>query len=185
MTADVLRTDKYSLWIVPTGEARQQLDDDIKDLASRFEGAPIFTPHITMVADIRANTSNLASEEARAAAFARSLGKFTINLGQYGYTSETFRSLYRFANSPELTDAYFGITEHYPQAASEHFMAMPHLSLLYGDYPAESKDQAIQTLPTDSLSFEVTSLELYRTNDPIESWEHIRSFPLCDTNGQV
>jgi 2'-5' RNA ligase len=175
-----MERNTYSLWIVPGGEAGEQLQSVVDELATAYD-APSFVPHITVVAGIEAGRADLAAEQQKIAELAKCIGRFSITLGQCGYTGEEFRCLYRFAEAPELADIYAKAREVYPQVAGQHFAAMPHVSLLYGTgerFSSEAKANTVRRLDLKNLTFEADSLDLYTTNAPIESWNRVESFPL-------
>ncbi len=171
---------KYSLWIVPGGDAGRSLQAHVDSLAVEHN-APSFVPHLTVVANILADADSLPAEKQKAAGLAKLLGAFTVTLGQYGYTSEEFRCLYRFADAPELAGMYEAARDTFPQSAGEHFAAMTHLSIMYGTYPSEVKDAAIAVLPSESLKFEVGALALYKTDGGVGDWQFVESYPFGDT----
>lgn len=169
--------DKYSLWIVPKGEPGQRLQELIDALAAE-QDAPVFVPHLTLVADIRAESGGLAAMQQKVGKLARQIKPFSITLHGYGYLEEEFRCLFLLAQSIGLAGAYRMAAQVFPQVDSEHFKKMPHASVLYGNYSEQTKQQIIARHPFDPASFAVSSLELYRTNDPISSWELVASVPL-------
>jgi len=170
--------DKYSLWIVPKGEVGEQSQALISRLAQEY-GSPDFVPHMTLVANIFAGKDELDALKARVTALAEQVGKFTLTLSTFGYKDEEFRCLYLLTEAPELQSVYDKAAEQFPQVNDEHFRQMPHLSVLYGNFPAVTKKDIIaknsSLLP---IQFEVESFDLCLTNDPVEAWKQERVFPL-------
>lgn len=168
---------KYSLWLVPKGGVGMALQDLIGKLAGQYQ-APKFVPHVTLVANVFADSGELEDLKVRVGLFAERMNQFTVELTNYAYLDEEFRSLYLLAQSPELRLAYDQALQVFPQVRDEHFQKMPHLSVLYGDYPSETKEQIIESSPWAGAEFVVESIDLYLTNNPVEDWRLVQSFPL-------
>lgn len=171
-------SDKYSLWIVPKDEAGKNIQSTIDTLAASYD-APRFDPHLTLVANILIENDEQYQElDTRITQLAQSIGHFSITLATYGYTDEEFRCLFLKAqDNPAIDEAYKTATQFFPQVQQEHFRALPHLSILYGHYTAAQKEIAIRTLPSEPTTFEVTSIDLYKTNSPISSWQLQKTYP--------
>lgn len=171
--------DKYSLWIIPSGKTKDLLQDSVNKLANDLH-SPRFTPHITLVANIFATAAERRHLETQLAVYAQNITPFVVHLTNFGYKDEKFRSLFLLAASHELSMLYKDLLRYFPQIASEHFCVMPHLSVLYGDHSAATKQRTITEhigQGLQDLAFEVNSLYLCQTNDPIENWRVIREWP--------
>lgn len=168
-------TNKYSLWLVPTGDAEVKLGSLVQTLVSKYD-APAFVPHITLVGNIYADELDTVTQKVEL--LAEQLGRFKIAFNRYEYLDEEFRCLFLPALSEDIHKVYESAANLFPQVAEEHFKAMPHLSVLYGNFPKETKQEIINEHPIETIEFAVDSLELYLTNDPISSWEHKASVPI-------
>ena len=164
--------DRYSLVIVPVDEARQQLQALIDELAQQYN-APFFSPHITVVSNILADSEELAREKGNAIALAQEVGKFTVSVSEYRFTDEEFRCLFLLAHSPQMDTVYSSAAAIYPQVNDQHFRGLPHLSVMYGTYPTETKEEIIASHPLKPLEFAVESFDLYKTSGPASSWSLI------------
>lgn len=178
------KQNKYSLWIVPKNEELGQIQQFVNELADRFN-APRFVPHLTLVANILINSEEeyqKASEQA--AKLADSVRPFDVQFNGLSYADEEFRCLFLTAEQTDTIDgAYEAATTYFPQVADEHFRAMPHMSVLYGHYPSDKKEEVIREYadsPLLSIRFPVTSFDLFLTNSPIESWALDSSYKLED-----
>ncbi len=109
---------------------------------------------------------------------AQQVDRFTFALTEYGYRDEEFHCLYLLVDSLKLDSLYETVAKMFPQIQGEHFQQMPHLSVLYGAFSANDKRQMIATNTQAALDFNVDSLDLYLTNNPIGSWQLIESFTL-------
>jgi len=170
--------DKYSLWIVPSGDAGKVIQTLVNKLADE-NGAPRFVPHLTLVANIFADDTEVAKVTRRIKQYSENLEPFRVKLAGYGHMDEEFRCLYLLVESTELQSVYESLLADFPQISNEHFQAMPHLSVLYGNYPDEKKKQIMVANPILPVEFMVNSLDLYLTNIPTESWRLTETFPLA------
>lgn len=169
------KRDKYSLWIVPRGETGERLQTLIDALAEEH-GAPVFTPHLSLVANIFATPEELPEVKRRATELAGSLGSFTIKLTELSYLDEEFRCLFYLAESEGLERAYQTATEYFPQAGDEHFASFPHLSVLYGEFERTTKEEIIRQHQPEPMEFTVNEIDLYLTNAPVSTWQHVCTF---------
>lgn len=166
---------KYSLWLVPKGRQGQILQDLIEKITKQT-GTASFVPHITLVADIFADDAELGKVKTRLDNLSKQLKRFTVTVADYGHKDEESRSLYLHAHAPELPNLYDQAAKVFPQIANEHFRQMPHLSVLYGNFPEVTKMQVIAGNPVQPAVFEVNSIDLYKTDNPIERWQPVQAF---------
>lgn len=175
---DMSGKDKYSLWFSPKSSPGMALQGLVDELATAYDG-PKFVPHVTLVAEIFASADELENLKVQVKRYVEQMRRFTIEFTGYGYLDEEFRSLYLLvAQSQELQLAYEMAVRLFPQVNNEHFRQMPHLSVLYGNYSAETKQQIIESHPSPVNEFLVESVDLYLTNNPVEDWQLIQAFPL-------
>ena len=80
----------YHLWLAPVGETHARLAGVISALAVKL-GAPIFAPHVTLLADL--GDTEVEHLE-RCEALATALPPTSITLSQPSYTAEYFRCLF-------------------------------------------------------------------------------------------
>jgi 2'-5' RNA ligase len=169
--------NKYSLWIVPKGSVGQQLKELITNLSEEYD-TPDFVPHMTLVANILPNESEVADMRARCRELAGLTKPFAVTLTGYAYKDEQFRCLYLVAEAPELAGLYDAVARVFPQVATEHFADLPHISVLYGNFDAVTKKDIIATHAITPLTFTVDSLGLYLTNNPVDRWRRDSEYPL-------
>lgn len=159
---------KYSLWIVPTGETRVQLQNLINQLSDEYN-APKFVPHVT-IAGITASDEELANVKRKIDKLASQQDAFTLSLTEYGYKDENHRCLYRLAISKQLDFIFQNAAELFPEAKIKHFRSMPHVSIMYGQYPPSLKRKIIEKLPASTMPFEVNEISLCLTDGTEEDW---------------
>jgi 2'-5' RNA ligase len=169
---------KYALWIMPTGETGTQLQNLINQLADEYN-APKFTPHVT-IAGIMVSDEELANVKSKLGRLASQQNAFTINLTEYGYKDENHRCLYRQAISKELDFTFQNAAELFPEAKIEHFWSMPHVSIMYGQYPTSLKQEIIKELPTSAISFEAREISLCLADGTEEDWHIVYNAKLVN-----
>lgn len=161
----------YTLWLQPKGDIYKKFDYLIRKIASKLNG-PIFQPHVTLLGEISipeeeiCNLSQLLVQDQK---------PFTINLNQIGYEDFHFRTLFVKA---EVTAPLLKLH----QMAKKLFdkenipLFMPHLSLLYGNYPPGIKEVIIREIDREQKArFEVNSITLIKGGE-VSEWKVIGNF---------
>ncbi len=166
-----MKTKGYSLWLMPKGKAYKKFSQLIKKLAKE-NNALVFEPHITIL-----NVTMLDKEEVIRRATKLVIGQkpFLLTLQNIDYQDNFFRTFFVKADiSDELlslrkkVDDAFGI---------EYTTYMPHLSILYGEFPSSTKDKIIKNIGRDqAMTFEIDSLILIKGGE-IDKWRIIKEFP--------
>ena len=158
------------MWLVPKGAVGKKLQALISKLAAELDRSA-FVPHVTLVANIHANEAELEEVKRKIARLASSIKPFMVTLSEYGYKDEEYRSLYLHAVSPELDELYQKAAEYFPQVNDEHFRSMPHLSVLYGNFTSDQKEQIIFDNPVEVGEFKIDTLDLVLTDGAAPSWK--------------
>jgi 2'-5' RNA ligase len=162
----------YAIWLMPTGPAYRHLARRILALSRQYS-TPRFEPHVTLLSGIA-----LPEEDAvnRCAALARLLEPFEVRLGAIDFSDEFFRCLFfhvmpadAVIRAHQQGGEVFGLRTQPPY--------MPHLSLMYGSLPAETRKR-LAADPPSGLSFQASRLYLYSVNGPPEDWRPAGSFSL-------
>jgi 2'-5' RNA ligase len=158
-----------SLWLLP-GEP--QLSDLLRLLAAAH-GGPRFAPHLTLLGSVPGTPEALADLGEQLAARIPAMRLATAGVSA---SRLWFRCLFlNVSPSAELLAA---------RAEALHLAGMPdrpftpHLSLLYGDLPAETRSLAILGLPPMPASIHLTHLALVRTVGPAQDWIELRRWAL-------
>jgi len=167
----------FSLWLIPTGEVYDALENLISDLSKRYS-SPRFTPHVTLLGELTGSHEEI---ETRASRLSVNLRPHAIKLTKLEYLDEYFRSLFiRVEETKEIIEANLRAREVFNRQRDPKYM--PHLSILYGDFPSATKDEIIKRIGREStLSFEVRSLHLVDTSSRPEEWFTTRKFPFGST----
>ena len=169
-----LAGEKYSLWIVPTGDVCDRLSLILHRLSARY-GAPEFSPHVTLLGRCVGPRGELIRQSGQVAA---GLRPFVIRLEKVDFLDAYFRCLFvRAALTEPLRRAHRAACEASGHDREPAFM--PHLSLLYGDFPQSLKEKLIAEIgPRLDVQFKVRSLHLYRTHGEPRHWRRVASFGL-------
>ncbi|MER3423167.1 MAG: hypothetical protein C4293_08000 [Nitrospiraceae bacterium] len=160
----------YHLWLKPSGRAYELLAAAIQTLARQLQ-APVFEPHVTLLGRLIGTEHELL---AQAEQLAEKLRPFHIVLTEPSYREEYFQCLFlKVKETPSILNAHTAASQLF---SHEHGSAyMPHLSLVYGLYPQELKQEVIAGLSPDlRMTFDTTVLCLVRadSHDP-KDWHEL------------
>lgn len=169
-----MQAQGFSLWLMPSGRVRDRLARVIAELSARYT-TPAFEPHITLLSGLGAPQAGLIE---KCASLSRLLEAFDIRLATVEALDEYFRSLFvRVEPAAVLEAANARAGEVFRVKESRSFL--PHLSLLYGDLPAQEKRKLIAELgPLSGLTFRAGRFHLVSTEGEPAAWRHIRAYPL-------
>lgn len=167
------KTIGYHLFVEPSGPLADELKAAIDGLAEAH-GGPKFDPHVTVTARIPDGNDNLVIAKTRE--LVAGCKPFSLTLGELGSENAYFRALYIKVEPSEALEALharadeiFSLTSASPY--------LPHLSLLYGNFPQSKKDEIILSLlHPQGESFLVDRIHLYRTEGGTESWQKMQEF---------
>jgi 2'-5' RNA ligase len=168
-----LEAKGYCLWLMPEGDAAQQLAVWIHRLAARH-GTETLPPHVTLVSGLRLPEWDAVALSARAAPAIRPL---TVALGGVEGRDEHFRCLFLRAKDDGSLRAAHAIAAHTfgcePEADFQ-----PHLSLVYGTLTPREKDAVAREVGRPDIRFEARRLHLWRTEGSVADWRELRAFEL-------
>ena len=159
---------------MPTGDVCAHLWEILQRL-SASHGAPEFPPHVTLLGGCVGPRCELVRKSAQVAAGIR---PFTIRLGEIHCLDEYLRCLFaRAVLTRPLMKANLAARQAFGRPHEPEFM--PHLSLLYGNFPPSLKEHMIAELGQRlDIQFKVRSLHLYRTHGAPVKWRRVASFRL-------
>lgn len=166
-------TGFYALWLMPIGELYDRLAQIIVELGRKHQ-APVFEPHVTLVAGISGPEEIVVSQCQRLAAMVES---YSVQLTKLDQLDEFYRCVFlRVLETGPVMETnvkardVFGLDQGLPH--------MPHLSLLYGNFPEVTKRQIIQGLeePCD-LKFQADSMHLIDGRGKPPDWRRVEEFP--------
>jgi len=159
------KKEVYSLWLMPTGRTRDDLQRLIVDL-SKKHSTPRFEPHVTLIGEIQSPVSELKSKTEKLATLIEPL---EIKLREVAYLNQFFRCMFIKAEKTKaLMNARSIACTELAQDNDKNYM--PHLSLMYGDLALSTKLGVIQEIGKElAVDFGITDFHLYYTGgQPIE-----------------
>jgi len=164
----------YSLWLMPGGQVYRRLHGVILKL-SRENSTPVFKPHVTLLGRIVGPRREVLAKSAQ---LARSMRPMRVQLGALGALNDYYRCLFvRAAKTGPLQQTYRAALRTF--SLEQRPAYMPHLSLMYGDFPSRLKVRIIHKLGGRfNLDFEVRSLHLYLTAGEPRAWRQLKAFDL-------
>ena len=157
---------------MPSGEAYDRLARVIIELGHKYQ-APVFEPHVTLLAGIPGPEELVVGQCQRLAAMVES---YSIQLTKLDQLDEFYRCVFvRVLETGPVMETnlkardLFGLELGLPY--------MPHLSLLYGKFPEATKRQIIHSLeePCD-LKFQANSMFLIDGRGSPPDWRKVREF---------
>lgn len=167
-----MRSKGHTLWLIPTGQAYEKFSNLIKKLAEEYN-APVFQPHVTLLGDFMQPEEECIRLTKQVVSGQK---PFTFNMGEIGYEDFYFRTLFVRAQKTEPLLALHNRSKEIFKMDIPPYM--PHLSLLYGTFPVETKEKIIGEIGRNqSTQFEVSSVHLIKGGE-VEDWRIIGEFPL-------
>lgn len=166
-----------SLWLVPEEALCAPLGLAVEGLARRLASPP-FLPHVTLLAGSLDQESTVIAE-AKALAAMGPVRSF--RLLDLVFHPEYFRAAVLEAErSPDLLERHAEARGRLSPGFSRPFA--PHASLVYGrpDLLGDGDREAIRTAaaPFAGVEFVPESLEVVRTEGPVEMWKLLASIPM-------
>lgn len=168
-----MKAKGHSLWLMPENETYQKFSSLIQQLANMYNG-PIFKPHITLLGEVLGEEEIIVQ---KAQELASAHIAFPVQLENVAYEDYYFRALFvRAEKTAPLQQLHDDAKRIFDMEAIPY---MPHVSLLYGDYPKEIKEDIIKTIgekqPTQLI---IKNIYVYKTNGTATEWEKVAVIPL-------
>lgn len=168
------KEEYYSIWLMPTGNIYYKFARIITQLSKEYS-SPSFEPHVTLLTRILASEEKMLIKTEK---LASSLKPLEVQLTTLEYLDYYFRALFvKVVKTSQILKAYRKAIKLFGIKNPEEYM--PHLSLLYGDFPESVKRKIIKKIGTNFKSeFEAQSLHLVRADYKAIVWHPIKEFPL-------
>lgn len=164
----------FNIFLIPGDIVYERLATTIADLSKAYH-APNFIPHVTLLGNLYGSEDEITLQ---ALSVARQLKPFNIQLTHPDYEEGYSRCLFlRVKKTPALLKAHALAKKDFSQY--EVPLYRPHLSLLYGFFPIEVKEQIIANLNENlKMMFKVTTLNVMRIEggDP-KNWSKTLTIP--------
>jgi 2'-5' RNA ligase len=167
----------HSLWLMPTGEAYHELSGLIKTLAEEYHG-PVFEPHVTLLGEVRQSDDEILR---RAAQLASGQQPFPIIVRTVEYQDFYFRALFvRAERTDPLQALYNRAKEIFAMPDIPEYM--PHVSLMYGNFPQLVKEQIIKAIGRDhTTEFTVSSVHVFKNDGEAHTWYRVKELPFLSS----
>lgn len=167
-----MKAKGHSLWLMPEGEVYDKLSQLIKRLAEEYN-APLFKPHVTLLGEVMQSDEDVIK---RAQELASGQKPFPITLRTVDYQDFYFRTLFVTVEETEpLLSLHNRAREIFEMQVIPPYM--PHLSLLYGNFPQAIKKKIIKDIGRDQTSeFTVNRVHVFKTDGEANTWYQVREF---------
>ncbi|MBI3103721.1 2'-5' RNA ligase family protein [Candidatus Daviesbacteria bacterium] len=156
---------------MPKGKIYKKFAGLINRLAKQYN-APPFQPHVTLLGGIEQPEEKIIRKTAQLVSGQK---PFPVTFRQIDYQDYHFRALFVKA---EVTKPLLSLHERAKKIFGMQNIPfyMPHLSLLYGNYPNELKEKIILEIGRDQTTrFDISSVHLVRGGE-VEDWKAIKEF---------
>jgi 2'-5' RNA ligase len=164
----------FNIFLIPCGMVYERLATTIADLSKAYH-APNFVPHVTLLGNLYGSEDEITLQ---ALSVARQLKPFNIQLTHPDYEEGYSKCLFlKVRKTSAILKAHALAKKAFYQ--HEVPLYMPHLSLLYGFFPVEVKEQIIAGLTENlKMMFKVTTLNVMKIDDrDPENWSKIITIP--------
>lgn len=167
-----MKSKGYTLWLVPTGEVFRKFSNIINKLAKDYD-APVFDPHVTLLGEIMQPEDECIVKTKQ---LVKNQKPFIVNLEAIGYQDYYWRTLFVYAKkTPNLQNLHERAKKIFDMEVPPY---MPHLSLLYGMFPVETKREIIKEIGRQQkASWEVNKVTLVRGGE-IKDWKIVAQFDI-------
>jgi 2'-5' RNA ligase len=173
----MLKTQEYSLWLMPSGEIYERLNSLISQLSRKYK-TPVFEPHLTLLGGVLGSEADILSKTNQLTSV---LQPYRIELSQVEYLAEYFRCLFiKAKETDEVMNANLEARKIFDRQNDTEYM--PHLSLMYGDFPPRIKEEIIEEIGKEiSVSFDVSLVHLFSTTGEPKDWYRVGCIDLVET----
>lgn len=167
-----MKAKGYSLWLMPTGENYEKFASLIKKLAEK-NTTPVFEPHVTLLGEVIQSEEDIIRKTEESTSGQK---QFPLTLTTIDYQDFYFRALFIKAEITEpLLSLHNRVKEIFGMEDIPSYM--PHLSLLYGNFPPSVKEKIIDRIGKDQTTkFTVNGIHLFKTDGEVNVWYRIREF---------
>ena len=175
----------HSLWLCPTGASMQAYQSIVQTASSSLDTF-CFIPHITLVAAMLTSEVDVVE---RTKILATKLKPFEFEFSTLGQRDAYFQCVFaQMKRTPQAVRANEIARDIFPERSSDPEY-MPHLSLVYGDFPLIEKEnnimpllsKAIQEHAPATLKIPVDSIQVWSTQGDVSEWYLVETVPLTGT----
>ncbi len=163
----------YSLWLMPSGDVYDKLTEIISRL-SKMYSTPVFEPHITLIGGIEVSEEEIISKTSELASIIK---PFEIRLDKMDMLDEYFKCLFVRIEPESIMKANMKARKIFNRENDKKYMS--HLSLMYGNLSAETKEKIIAEIGNIfNIVFEVKSIYIFSTKGEPKDWHRIKEISL-------
>jgi len=164
----------YSLWFMPFGEIYDNLSNLIFQLSKEYS-TPEFEPHITLIGEVIGLDDEIIKKTSQ---LANLIKPYSIQLTTVDYLDEYFKCLFiKAEKTDDLMEVNSKAREIFNRQEGSEYI--PHLSLMYGNFPPEVREEIIKKMGKNfNLSFEIRSIHLFKTEGEVKDWYRVKEFIL-------
>lgn len=169
-----MTSTEHSIWLMPSGETRQEMARVIASLAVEYS-SEVFPPHVTLIGKLGDAEPVLV---AKARLLAARLKPYELCLGAVDGLDEYYRCLFaHIEETPPVLQANTVARAVFERQSDPPYM--PHMSLLYGHFPADLKEKIMaRTGRRIGRRFAAASIYLYSTFGKTRDWYCVGEYPL-------
>lgn len=162
----------YSLWLIPHEQnPKKYLFKVTSQLAKRHNG-PVFEPHLTILGDVDLSLETLSDKINKVVQKTRVL---ILETSTVEYSSTYFQCVFvRVKPTPDLMQLYDNLKQNLGLTKSSVFM--PHISLLYGDFPYQERHKIANSLRLETQVFSSESIVITPSGADVtpDKWDHLK-----------
>lgn len=164
---------------MPVGDVYSDLARLIFQLSERYS-APNFEPHVTLLNQVVGSEEEILSKAAKLATI---ITPYEVQLAQVGYLDEYFRCIFlKVKQTDDVMNANARARKEfqgYIKSSGSAKEYIPHLSLLYGNFPSRIKEEITTEIGQKwKKSFQIDSIHLFLTAGEVKKWYRVKEFPL-------
>jgi hypothetical protein len=167
--------DLHYLWLIPEESGERRFENLVRSIAIRL-GAIAFAPHVTLLGRLWGSSGALSVEAER---LAKSLAPFDIYFTGVDHEDAFFTSLFLRIALDETLAAAHRLARATFRSNEPLAYYRPHLSILYGSYPATVKKTIREEIGPEALApTAVDRLELVAGGERPKEWRAVATFRL-------
>jgi 2'-5' RNA ligase len=168
-------SDSYSIWLQPDPDSSEyhRLRELIGDYSQRYDDAPVFEPHITVVGGL-SDDQDAVTETTRT--LVQEQESFEVSLPRVHCSTTRFQCVFLLVEPIlELLSLHENTVEAFETSGG---MYVPHLSLLYSDMSLEERLKLVESIDSESLPEVVflDSVAVVETTGDTREWETIAEY---------
>lgn len=164
---------RYSFITVPKGEVYSTFEKLIDSYGKQLH-TPTYPTHLTLMHALEGTENHIVS---RVEKFASSIKPFTVEVGKVEFSTTFFQCVFARVNATaELLNTHLALKT--ALGSQEKHVFMPHISIIYGDLPMETREQISKEITLPTLSFIVDHVTVVNGDNPYpKTWEVIKRIP--------